>query len=68
MFVLCFSVAYRRIVCRLAVSCRPAILASTARRHSILRPGYAELGMFLEADTELDKIDPFERPQIIRLA
>src|SRR4029453_6661381 len=34
--------------------------------------GYVELGMFLEADTELDKIDPFNRapPEVlaIRLA
>jgi hypothetical protein len=34
--------------------------------------GYAELGMFLEADAELDKIDPFNRaaPEVlaIRLA
>jgi lipopolysaccharide biosynthesis regulator YciM len=29
--------------------------------------GYAELGMFLEADTELDKIDPFNRaaPEVL---
>jgi tetratricopeptide (TPR) repeat protein len=31
--------------------------------------GYAELGMFLEADTELDKIDPFNRaaPEVLAL-
>lgn len=31
--------------------------------------GYADLGMFLEADTELDKIDPFNRaaPEVLAL-
>jgi len=29
--------------------------------------GYVELGMFLEADTEIDKIDPFNRaaPEVL---
>jgi hypothetical protein len=42
------------------------------QQHWQAATGYAELGMFLEADTELDKIDPFNRaaPEIlaIRLA
>jgi tetratricopeptide (TPR) repeat protein len=42
------------------------------RQHCQAGAGYVELGMFLEADTELDKIDPFNRaaPEVlaIRLA
>jgi tetratricopeptide (TPR) repeat protein len=42
------------------------------QQHWQAAAGYVELGMFLEADTELDKIDPFNRaaPEIlaIRLA
>jgi hypothetical protein len=42
------------------------------QQHWLAAAGYAELRMFLEADTELDKIDPFNRaaPQVlaIRLA
>jgi tetratricopeptide (TPR) repeat protein len=42
------------------------------QQHWQAASGYAELGMFLEADAELDKIDPFNRaaPEIlaIRLA
>jgi tetratricopeptide (TPR) repeat protein len=37
------------------------------RRHWQAAAGYVELGMFLEADTELDKIDPFNRaaPEVL---
>ena len=42
------------------------------QQHWQAAAGYVELGMFLEADTELDKIDPFNRaaPEVlaIRLA
>jgi tetratricopeptide (TPR) repeat protein len=42
------------------------------QQHWQAATGYVELGMFLEADTELDKIDPFNRvaPEVlaIRLA
>jgi hypothetical protein len=31
------------------------------QQHWQAAAGYVELGMFLEADTELDKIDPFNR-------
>jgi predicted Zn-dependent protease len=39
------------------------------RRHCQAAAGYAELGMFLEANTELDKIDPFNRaaPEVLAL-
>jgi tetratricopeptide (TPR) repeat protein len=37
------------------------------RQHWQSAAGYVELGMFLEADTELDKIDPFNRaaPEVL---
>ena len=37
------------------------------RQHCQAAAGYVELGMFLEADTELDKIDPFNRaaPEVL---
>src|ERR1043166_8939161 len=37
------------------------------RQHWQAATGYAELGMFLEADSELDKIDPFNRaaPEVL---
>jgi tetratricopeptide (TPR) repeat protein len=42
------------------------------RQHCQAAAGYVELGMFLEANTELDKIDPFNRaaPEVlaVRLA
>jgi tetratricopeptide (TPR) repeat protein len=36
-------------------------------QHCQAAAGYVELGMFLEADTELDKIDPFNRaaPEVL---
>ena len=39
------------------------------RQHWQAAAGYVELGMFLEADTELDKIDPFNRaaPEVLAL-
>jgi Tfp pilus assembly protein PilF len=39
------------------------------RQHWQAAAGYVELGMFLEADTELDKIDPFTRaaPEVLAL-
>jgi tetratricopeptide (TPR) repeat protein len=39
------------------------------RRHCQAAAGYVELGMFLEANTELDKIDPFNRaaPEVLAL-
>jgi len=39
------------------------------RQHWQAATGYVELGMFLEADTELDKIDPFNRaaPEVLAL-
>jgi tetratricopeptide (TPR) repeat protein len=39
------------------------------RQHSQAAAGYVELGMFLEANTELDKIDPFNRaaPEVLAL-
>jgi len=38
-------------------------------RHCQAAAGYVELGMFLEANTELDKIDPFNRasPEVLAL-
>ena len=37
------------------------------RQHWQAAVGYVELGMFLEADTELDEIDPFNRaaPEVL---
>jgi hypothetical protein len=37
------------------------------QQHWQAAAGYVELGMFLEADTELDKIDPFNRaaPEVL---
>jgi hypothetical protein len=37
------------------------------RQHWQAAAGYVDLGMFLEADTELDKIDPFNRaaPEVL---
>jgi tetratricopeptide (TPR) repeat protein len=37
------------------------------RQHCQAAAGYVELGMFLEADTELDRIDPFNRaaPEVL---
>jgi hypothetical protein len=39
------------------------------RRHCQAATGYVELGMFLEANAELDKIDPFNRvaPEVLAL-
>ena len=39
------------------------------RQHCQAAAGYVELGMFLEANTELDKIDPFNRaaPEVLAL-
>ena len=39
------------------------------RQHWQAATGYVELGMFLEADAELDKIDPFNRaaPEVLAL-
>jgi hypothetical protein len=39
------------------------------RQHWQAAAGYGELGMFLEADKELDKIDPFNRaaPEVLAL-
>ena len=39
------------------------------RQHWQAAAGYVELGMFLEADTELDKIDPFNRaaPEVLAM-
>jgi tetratricopeptide (TPR) repeat protein len=39
------------------------------RQHWQAATGYVELGMFLEADTELDRIDPFNRaaPEVLAL-
>jgi tetratricopeptide (TPR) repeat protein len=39
------------------------------RQHWQAAGGYVELGMFLEADTELDKIDPFNRaaPEVLAM-
>jgi tetratricopeptide (TPR) repeat protein len=39
------------------------------RQHCQAAAGYVELGMFLEADTELDEIDPFNRaaPEVLTL-
>jgi tetratricopeptide (TPR) repeat protein len=39
------------------------------RQHCQAAAGYVELGMFLEADTELDRIDPFNRaaPEVLAL-
>jgi tetratricopeptide (TPR) repeat protein len=39
------------------------------RQHWQASAGYVELGMFLEADTELDKIDPFNRaaPEVLAM-
>ena len=38
-------------------------------QHSQAAAGYVELGMFLEANTELDKIDPFNRaaPEVLAI-
>ena len=42
---------------------------SQIAQHWQAAAGYAELGMFLEADTELDKIDPFNRaaPEVLAM-
>ena len=39
------------------------------RQHWQAATGYVDLGMFLEADTELDRIDPFNRaaPEVLAL-
>jgi hypothetical protein len=39
------------------------------QQHWQAAAGYVELGMFLEADTELDKIDPFNRaaPEVLAM-
>jgi tetratricopeptide (TPR) repeat protein len=39
------------------------------QQHWQAATGYVELGMFLEADTELDKIDPFNRaaPEVLAI-
>jgi len=39
------------------------------QQHRQAAAGYVELGMFLEADTELDKIDPFNRaaPEVLAI-
>jgi|SRR5882757_1706989 tetratricopeptide (TPR) repeat protein len=39
------------------------------QRHCQTAAGYVELGMFLDANTELDKIDPFNRaaPEVLAL-
>ena len=39
------------------------------QQHSQAAAGYVELGMFLEADTELDKVDPFNRaaPEVLAI-
>lgn len=44
-------------------------LEQVDQQHCQAAAGYVELGMFLEADTELDKIDPFNRaaPQVLAL-
>lgn len=43
------------------------LLEPPDQRHWQAATGYAELGLFLEADTELDKIDPFNRaaPEVL---
>jgi tetratricopeptide (TPR) repeat protein len=45
------------------------LLEESDEQHCQAAAGYVELGMFLEANTELDKIDPFNRaaPEVLSL-